>query len=370
MNNFYTANIEMYKYEHRSYENSDQYADHVIQQAKNNKRSVQTDADNFLLVTTLLWEPHLLDKIEIYKNLFHSFNKKNIKTALIINSFYKDLDLSGLNTKIYFVDYFIWRSFNKIVNQKKCDYNNKWNMNAEKFLFLTGKPQYNNRVRLLYKIIKRGLISRCTWSFFMKEETRDKCRNVLSDISDDEFQILFDYYNNPDEVKIMFQEDRQNLHYGGIPYDVKLFRDSLFRVVAETQFDPGYTKLYQPWITEKTFITILNKVPFILAGDNGSLDNLKKMGFKTFEKFLPVQEYEQMQDPEQKLDSIIINARYWLDEMTNKAQINVDVEHNYKNFIRIAMNNKKVLEDVCLSHGINTNRIEEICTTYDIIGNE
>lgn len=368
----------MYKYFYQSYENSDQYVEEILQQAKINKEDVQTDADDFLLVFNLLWEAHQLDEIEIYQNLFDSLHKKKIKTILIINSFYKDLDLSMLNTKIYFVDYFLWRTFDKVVNQKKCDHNTEWNMNAEKFLFLTGKPQYHNRVRLLYKIIAGDLINRCIWSFFMREETQDKCRSLLSDISDDEFQMLFKYYNNPDNVKIMFEKDNQSLHYGGIPYDVQLFRDCLFRVVAETQCDPEYTTQhqpwpmvdYQPWLTEKTWITILNKMPFILAGDNGSLDKLKKMGFKTFEEFLPIQDYDQIQNSEHKLDAIIKNTSYWLDEMPDKSQINADVEHNYKNFLGIAMQNKKVLEDICLLHGMNINKIDEICTTYDIMGNE
>ena len=315
MNNFYTANIERYKFQWQQYglQYSDNYADEILRQAKTNKNSIKTDADDFLLVTTILWEPDILDEIEIYKNLFDSFNKRKIKTILIINSFYKDMDLSELHTDVYFVDWLLWRSFDKIINQRKSAVNTNWNMNAEKFLFLTGKPQYWNRVRLLYKIIKRGLIGKCTWSFFMTEETRNKCRSLLADVSDDEFEMLFDYYNHPDEIKIMVQPSQgqgANNDSGTVPeitrnplqqkfwlytYHVKLFRDSLFRIVAETQFDPGFT-IYQPQLTEKTFITILNKIPFILASDNGSLDKLKKMGFKTFENFLPVQDYDQIQD--------------------------------------------------------------------------
>ena len=63
MNNFYTENIEIYKYVYQEYQNSDHYADHILKQAKVNKSSVRTDADDFLLVTTLLWERHLLDDL-------------------------------------------------------------------------------------------------------------------------------------------------------------------------------------------------------------------------------------------------------------------------------------------------------------------
>ena len=85
---------------------------------------------------------------------------------------------------------------------------------------------------------------------------------------------------------------------------------------------------------------------------------------KTFEEFLPIQDYDQIQNSEHKLDAIIKNTSYWLDEMPDKSQINADVEHNYKNFLGIAMQNKKVLEDICLLHGMNINKIDEICTGH------
>ena len=79
MNNFYTQNIEMYKYEHQNYESSDHYADEILQQAKVNKNSVRTDADDFLLVTTLLWERHLLEDFQLYKIFLIVSNVRKLK---------------------------------------------------------------------------------------------------------------------------------------------------------------------------------------------------------------------------------------------------------------------------------------------------
>lgn len=140
MNNFYTVNVEMYKYEHDRYQNSDQYAEHILAQARNNKNSIRTDADNFLLVTTLLWERHLLNDLQLYKNLFDSFKKKKIKTILILDSHYEDKEIGGLSTEIYYVNYFLWRTYDKVVRQKKSRINKAWNSNAKKFLILNGKP--------------------------------------------------------------------------------------------------------------------------------------------------------------------------------------------------------------------------------------
>lgn len=365
MNNFYTANIEMYKYVHKEYLNSDQYVEKLLREAKNNKNSIQPERNDFLLVTTLLWEAHLLNDFDLYKNLFDSLNRKKIRSILILDSFYKDKDISRLSTKIYYVNYFLWRTYDKVVRQKKSDFNTDWNSNAEKFLCLNGKPGRLNRIRLLWKL--QHLLPRSVWSLHVHSGTWRECHRCLPELTEQQFEeFVSKYNNNPDGAKIVFQEN--SLHYGGIPYDVSLFKQSLFRVITETTFNTQ--KNISPWLTEKTFITILNKLPFIMAGDRGSLDKLKKLGFKTFENFLPIPNYDDVGDPEQKLDAIVTNTEAWLNGMKDKEEIRKEVDHNHNRMIDLAMENKSILESICVEHGIGPYRIEEICTTYDILGNE
>ena len=365
MNNFYTANIEMYKYVHQNYDNSDHYVERLLREAKNNKNSIQPDRKDFLLVTTLLWEPHLLDDFKLYKNLFDSINRKKIKSILILDSYYKDKDVSGLTTKIYYVNYFLWRTYDKIIRQKKSDFNTDWNTGAEKFLCLNGKPGRLNRIRLLWKL--KHLLPRSIWSLHVHSGTWQECHRCLPELTNQQFEdFIKEYNNNPDNAKIVFQEN--SLHYGGIPYDVSLFSNSLFRVITETTFNTKENVL--PWLTEKTFITILNKLPFIMAGDRGSLDKLKKLGFKTFENFLPISNYDDVIDPEQKLDAIVTNTEFWINNMKDKEDIKQNVIANYHRINELALQNKKILENICIEYGIAPHRIEEICTTYDILGNE
>jgi len=365
MNNFYTANIEMYKYEYQSYENSDQYADYILQQAKKNKNSVQIDAPDFLLVTTLLWEPHLLDDFELYMNLFDSFKRKNIKTILILDSYYLGKDVSRLSTEIHYINYFIWRTYDKVVRQKKCGVNAQWNSKSKKFLILNGKPGRSNRVRLLWKL--KDQLQNATWSLHVHEGTRKECKDLIPELDDNQFdQFVSQYNNNPDDAKIVFQDN--SLHYGGIPYDKKMFGNSLFRVITETNFTTKKDVL--PWLTEKTFISILNNIPFIMAGDNNSLIKLKSMGFRTFENYLPVSHYDNIEEVEEKLDAIVTNTSYWITSMQDKDSIQQDVKHNYERLIVLADENKKNLENICEKFSINPNRIDEICTTFDILGHE
>ena len=331
MNNFYTANIEMYKYEHRSYENSDQYADYILQQAKINKRSLQVDADDFLLVTTLLWERHLLDDFQLYSNLFVSFKRKKIKTILILDSHYSDKEISGLSTEIFYVNYFLWRTYDKVVRQNKSKINLTWNNNSKKFLILNGKPGRTNRIRLLWKL--KQYLRQAIWSLHVHSGTKHECRSLLPELSNQEFDTFVkEYNNNPDQANIIFQEN--SLHYGGIPYDEKMFGNSLFRVITETDFI--VREDVSPWLTEKTFITILNNLPFIMAGDNNSLYKLRNMGFRTFENYLPVPHYDELRDEEMKLDAIVTNTAYWIGSMQDKEAIAKVVRHNYERLLSIA----------------------------------
>jgi len=365
MNNFYTANIEMYKYVHQDYETTEEYADSILQEAKRNKNSIQIDREDFVLVTTLLWEPHLLDDFKLYKNLFDSFNHKKIKTILILDSYYKDKNVDGLATKIYYINYFLWRTYNKIVRQKKCEFNTEWNSNANKFLILNGKPGRIHRIRLLWKL--ESLLSKSIWSLHVHPGTWQESHSCIPELNNQEFEMFVGKYNNnPDGAKIVFQEN--SLHYGGIPYDASLFKNSLFRIITETTFNTNKNTL--PWLTEKTFITILNNLPFIMAGDRYSLNKLKKLGFLTFENFLPIPNYDEIEDPEKKLDAIVTNTEFWINNMKDKEDVKQNVIANYNRINELALQNKKILENICIEYGIAPHRIEEICTTYDILGNE
>ena len=356
----------MYFYTENDYADSDDYAEKILTDAKNNKRSIDISADNFLLITTLLWEPHLLDKIHLYVDLFRSFKKRNVKTILILDSYFKDVDkkiLESIDTSIHFVDYFLWRTFDKVVQQNKSKVSEEWNSNSKTFLMLNGKPDRPNRIRLLWKL--KSQLNRATWSLHVKKGTYQQCRWQLPELTDKEFDYFIQQYNrNPDNAKVLFQGD--SLHYGGIPYDVKLFNESLFRIITETNINLKPT----PWLTEKTWITILNKLPFILAGDLGSLKKLKRFGFRTFETYLPRPEYDDIQAVEDKLDAIVENCEFWLTKMQDKDQIAIDVDHNYNLMLSIAHQNKTVLEQICTAHDIDPSRIDEVCTTFDILGNE
>ena len=104
--------------------------------------------------------------------------------------------------------------------------------------------------------------------------------------------------------------------------------ESLVQVVTETSY---YGK--KNHLTEKTFKPIVLKQPFILVSNQGSLEYLRRYGFKTFEGVWD-ESYDQL--PDDKRISAIgnlleelehSNCREWLHEQC--API---VEHNYNHF--------------------------------------
>lgn len=96
--------------------------------------------------------------------------------------------------------------------------------------------------------------------------------------------------------------------------DIEHFNNSYFGVVTETKYFHddlsfktrllGDLSLDCYFFTEKTYKFINSKHPFILVGITGSLEILKKMGYKTFHPYID-ESYDQIVNDEERLDAIM-----------------------------------------------------------------
>jgi hypothetical protein len=89
------------------------------------------------------------------------------------------------------------------------------------------------------------------------------------------------------------------------------------------------------------------------------------MGFKTFEEYLPIPNYDEIDDVEQRLDAIVYNAKYWLEHIVdNEEEIRKDIDHNVDNLYKIAKNTWNKLEKI-----IECNNLQcvpsDVIVTYD-----
>ena len=83
-------------------------------------------------------------------------------------------------------------------------------------------------------------------------------------------------------------------------FDKELFLDSYFHLCTETFFfENGVT-----FFTEKMLKPIIGLQPFIVMGSYKYLDNLKKLGFKTFENIFD-ESYDMIEDPFDRILAIL-----------------------------------------------------------------
>jgi hypothetical protein len=303
------------------------------------------------------WQENFIKLINLIKQ-----HHATTKILLIINSWYQKqvnfIDKSLVN-EIVFVDFFLLMTYYRLIVNKESVVAPNWDFDNKKFLFLTGKPYKINRIRLLHKFKQHNLLPYATWSLFINDDNlRQWSRRYLKELSDDEYNLfLSTHSNNPDMITMFYH--KIGCHYGGIPYQLELYKNSLFQVVSETHF-----KKSTPWITEKTWLSIINRRPFLMASSKGTLEKLKKMGFKTFENYTKMH-YDNIVSSEKRLDAIVINTKYWIDNMHNYVDdIEKDVEYNYQRLLELAQTNSNKLLQLIDKYALDC-KIEEVIRLVD-----
>jgi hypothetical protein len=201
-------------------------------------------------IGTALWETHypydkLARVVELFKN-------RNIKCTIILNLWSQNYpeEVSKLKCNVIHFDYFLWRTYNELVVKKKSLLSTKWNSSADNFLFLTGKPQKPQRIRLLYKFAQQQLLDRCVWSLFVHDGVMQDSHRFVSELNKSQFEEFVQrHQRNPDHTDLIIQPN--NLHCPGMVYNVDLFSNTKFRVISETDMTNNY-----PWLTEKTWVRL------------------------------------------------------------------------------------------------------------------
>ena len=326
------------------------------------------------LVLTMLWEVPMSmlceghHSVETWQykfiKLISLIREKNpgIKILLVIDDWYQPdtsfIDKSLVDDKIY-INFFLLLVYQRLLVKCESPMATHWSYDKNnKFLFLTGKPNKPHRIRLLYKLKQQNLLDHATWSLFMDQKNYYSTRALLPELSELEFyKFYLEYEKNPDKIEIVTEQGR--FHYSGIPYNVELYQTSLFQIISETLF--GKTS---PWLTEKTWLTIINQRPFLLAGPVGTLARLQDMGFRTFENYL-ITHYDSIEDTEQKLNAIVTNACHWVNNINQYADnIAQDVKHNFYLMIALAQKNTTILQQFVMDHALNCD-IEEVVKFED-----
>ena len=266
---------------------------------------------------------------------------KKSKVILILSDWLKnkkEVNFNGLDVEVYFINTIKLTVYYEIFELKLSNYNTSWIPN-KKFLFLTGKHYKKNRYELFKKFKDADLINKSIYSLFLPEDHPDYSYNC---------QLL---------TGRTLENNGIICHVSAIPYDHTIYSKTGFRVISETEYEYSVEHLYadgkDPWITEKTWLTMLNHHPFIMAGEKGTLDKLKRMGYKTFEEYLPYK-YDNASD-DHRLDLIVKNTEYWLNNLQMDTNIMNDIEHNYKLFKNTSLEDLALIKSMAKKYGLSEN---------------
>ena len=303
---------------------------------------ISNTSDGGVIIGYLVWESYPISKwIDTLMHFVKGLKCREF--ILILNTVYKNDDIS-FPFEVVYIDYFLLRVY---FETTVCNhpYNKQWNFDSNKFLFLTGKADAPNRIRLLYKLYKNGLLDYSIWSLFLQKGSSiyTRSKTCIPELTDSEFDKFVNVcMNNPDGIDNNFGQ-----HYGGFPYDTTLFSETLFRVVSETLRVVAGDTNPNPWITEKTWMTIVNNQPFMVVGQGHILERLRDMGFKTFEKYLKNPNYDTIIGMDDKLDAIVENVEGWLSTCNSQSDdILADVKYNFSQYHYIVDKNLTIISDL------------------------
>ena len=268
-----------------------------------------------------------IDKLNYFVKLLKS-SRPGWKIFLLANIAFKNKNDRLVLAKfddILYIDYFAYRTYEEILIHNKSSVIYRWPKHADKFLFLTGTPSRHNRIRLLYKLIEAGLKDKCIWSLPIDDLELSKIHLHLPEVSRSDLDIFLQTYSRKLDKPLVKP-------YDSIVYNASIYAQACFSLVSETSFNSTTF----PYVTEKIYKSILNKHPFILAGDTNSLSYLSTLGFVTFEQFLPIRNYDTIDNTENRLNALVTNAKYFISNIKkNAVEIEEMVKHNVDNFKRL-----------------------------------
>lgn len=265
---------------------------------------------------------------------------KNVTTVVILNDDTLTQQYEPIRAdRIVHINFTLWRCYNEIVVKGNSQQNLEWNHLSDKFLFLTGKPDRANRIRLLWKLEQANLLSHCVWSFFAHPELINIYNQFIPELAPATLQQkISQWQTTPDKAKV--QSIGETFHYCGVPYNVDIFKDTKFRLISESRCESGTFN-----ISEKTYITMLNSQPWIMAGQPGAAEYLGQQGYANFCEFVAYP-YDDIMHTESRLDAVVNNSQSWLTDMPNITLIKQAVKHNRNHALAKAKQAEAVLQNV------------------------
>lgn len=233
------------------------------------------------LILTLVWET--CDAV-YWKDSFQQFLTKlkqvhpTLEIIIIFESWFEPFQLNFISVnEVYYIDFWVYKVYEFLMVQRISEPVLFWDSTNQNILFMTGKTYKIHRTRLLYKLLNSEIKNYLSWSYQTSQQHLHESLVFLNDLS----------VNQQNEFLSLAQRklDLQQ----GVKFDSDIFKNSVLQIISETDFD---RPLSYPFITEKTWISIANHRPFIIASELGHLAKLNSYGIHTFNQYLAIPNYD------------------------------------------------------------------------------
>jgi len=263
---------------------------------------------------------------DILNFLKQEIEKKFKKECLfILNNFKTNNEYINFNAMRYDI-------FNTAINIKK----NKNNKKEKIFISLNAKIK-KHRDDLHEFFIKENLLKNTFFSYVQK---KIYFTNIIKD-----FDMFFeDYKNNKEKSSHLIFENylnddlysTQNSHF---------FDKSYYYIITETSCSDDVC-----YISEKTYKSFYHQIPFLILGNPYTIKELKKNGFKTFNKWID-ESYDEETNYEKRKNKLFLEIKR-LNSLSQKEhdRINIEMqnifEFNYNHLFDFSNFKKDFIEKI------------------------
>lgn len=163
-------------------------------------------------------------------------------------------------------------------------------------------------------------------------------RNFLN-YCDKETSKLFNEHDILNQLPLLYKENLDLRSNPALDSNLEKFYDSYLNIVTETK-DINENETF---ITEKVFKAMMCFQPFVVIGTTGILKELKKLGYKTFDKWID-ESYDLIEDDKLRWKSAIDSSIKFFnrtdEEILNDLNDMIDIlDHNFN---QIEKNNKNI----------------------------
>lgn len=222
-----------------------------------------------------------------------------------------------------------------------------------KFLCFNRTMHKPHRAGMAYLAVKHDLLTEGKFSFIQKL-SKNTLQNYINQVvlDPDQEHIRTIEEMLPYELDTQHLSESKKSGFAVSNNKKELYIDTYIHIVTETFFGNNV------FLSEKIFRPISNFQPFIVLGDYGSLVELKRLGFKTFEPFID-ESYDLETDPRKRFEMIeneIIKLKNKsINEIHNWYHSIKDILVHNRNHLYHYYNGYECFESIC----------EQIKITYE-----